>query len=58
MDLAELVGLVTATLNPMAAQQRVTLHTTLEQLGPVIADHGRITQVLFNYVSNAIKFNH
>ncbi len=43
-------------LEPVARQKRIDLRVTLEARGPVMLDPDRLTQVLYNLVSNAIKF--
>jgi CheY-like chemotaxis protein/anti-sigma regulatory factor (Ser/Thr protein kinase) len=55
VDLAKLVGEVLAVLR--TASQRVQVQSTIDPaLQEVIVDAGRLKQVLYNYVSNALKF--
>ncbi len=55
-DMKALVHEVRDVLRGMAAGKHLRIETELEDLGPVMVDPGRIKQVLYNYVSNAIKF--
>lgn len=45
-----------AAYGPVAAERNVTLTATLQHDPTLDADGGRLTQVMFNLVSNAIKF--
>ncbi len=58
MDLGELIKDVVADLEPMAAGSNVSLDVALprEDVG-VFADPLRVTQIVRNLVSNAIKYN-
>lgn len=54
---AEFVGAVVESLRPTAMAKRIRLEAELdEEAGPVLADTGRMQQVLWNLVSNAVKF--
>ena len=54
---AEFVGAVVESLRPTAMAKRIRLEATLdEEAGPVLADTGRMQQVMWNLVSNAVKF--
>ena len=56
-DVADLARNATGTLGPEAAKRSVTLDLDLDpDPAPVIADEGRIEQVLANLLSNALKF--
>jgi signal transduction histidine kinase len=58
MDLGEIINDVVADLEPMAAGSEVTLDVALPPGNVrVHADPLRITQILRNLVSNAIKYN-
>ena len=54
---AEFVGAVVESLRPTAMAKRIRLEAALdEEAGPVLADSGRMQQVMWNLVSNAVKF--
>lgn len=54
---AEFVGAVVESLRPTAMAKRIRIEAELdEEAGPVLADSGRMQQVLWNLVSNAVKF--
>ena len=54
---AEFVGAVVESLRPTAMAKRIRLEAELdEEAGPVLADSGRMQQVMWNLVSNALKF--
>jgi len=54
---AEFVSAVVDSLRPTAMAKRIRLEAELDaDAGPVLADTGRMQQVLWNLVSNAIKF--
>ena len=54
---AEFVGAVVESLRPTAMAKRIRLEAELdEEAGPVLADSGRMQQVMWNLVSNAVKF--
>jgi len=56
-DLAEVVRGVTRVFEAMAAHKQTTLTVSCpEKLTPVVADAGRMSQVLGNLISNAIKY--
>ncbi|MEW6372525.1 MAG: MHYT domain-containing protein [Pseudomonadota bacterium] len=53
----EFVGTVVESLRPTALAKRIRLDADLDpEAGPVLADTGRMQQVMWNLVSNAIKF--
>jgi nitrogen-specific signal transduction histidine kinase len=57
VDVGKLIGEVRDILRGLAASKRLQLETSLPpDLGPVTADPARLKQVLYNYLSNAIKF--
>jgi PAS domain S-box-containing protein len=55
-DLAELARQAVETLAPAAAERQVTLELAAPAKVPVSGDPGRLTQVLYNLVTNALKF--
>lgn len=56
-DFAQLVAHSLAAAAPSATANAVTLHNSVEGPMPVVADAGRIGQVLDNLISNAIKYS-
>ncbi len=54
-DLRGLVAETTAGLRPLAERKRLAL-TTDGDVARLIADRGRVRQILYNLISNAIKF--
>jgi protein-histidine pros-kinase len=54
---AKLVGEVRDILRGLAASKRLRMETRLDpEVATVVADPARVKQVLYNYLSNAIKF--
>ena len=53
---AELVGQVTSSVEPLAVQKHLVLKSEAEAAGQVVADTGKLRQMILNLVSNAIKF--
>jgi PAS domain S-box-containing protein len=57
VDLLKLVQEVRDIVRGLAAQKRLRLEVAVEDdLGAVIVDSSRVKQILYNYLSNAIKF--
>jgi protein-histidine pros-kinase len=57
VNLSSLVGEVRDVLRGLASSKRLHVETHIdESLSPVIVDAGRVKQVLYNFLSNAIKF--
>ena len=51
------IGEVSDTLRTLAAQKRIQLVRTIApEVSTVVTDAGKLKQVLYNYVSNALKF--
>ncbi|HET7466701.1 MAG TPA: response regulator [Candidatus Dormibacteraeota bacterium] len=43
-------------VEPLAAQKKITIHSEAASAGEVLADAGKLKQMLLNLLSNAIKF--
>jgi PAS domain S-box-containing protein len=57
VDLAKLVGEVRDGLRPLAATKRIQVKTQIDPgLNGVTADPAKLKQLLYNYLSNALKF--
>ncbi len=56
MSVAESVDQVIKTVEPLAAKKGITLQSSAGDAGDVLADPGKVKQMLLNLVSNAIKF--
>jgi protein-histidine pros-kinase len=55
---AELIGEVNGVLRSLAAERRIRVEAQVApDLGRVIVDSARLKQVLYNYLSNALKFS-
>jgi PAS domain S-box-containing protein len=55
MDPRDAVEMVTDALRPMAEREGVTVSWRVEPLGHIVVDPQRFKQLLFNYLSNALK---
>src|SRR5256886_4730956 len=57
VDLAKLTGEVRDVLRGLAASKRLHLETYVDpDVATVVVDPARVKQILYNYLSNAIKF--
>jgi signal transduction histidine kinase/DNA-binding response OmpR family regulator len=56
VDLASVVGAAVEAARPQCAAKRIALDVSIERVGGVQGDAGRLRQVLGNLLSNAIKF--
>jgi PAS domain S-box-containing protein len=58
VDLRQLAGEVRDILRGLAAGKRLRVDVQVAaDLGPVVVDPARVKQILYNYLSNAIKFS-
>jgi len=57
INMVELVEKCTTSLRPFAGEHNVSLHMQLPEKIYVCADKDRISQVLYNLISNGIKFS-
>jgi len=57
LDPGRVVAEVRDILRTLAAQKRITVDVDIDPgLGPVVADPAKLKQLLYNYLSNALKF--
>ena len=56
VSVAEVVDQVAKTVEPLVAKKDITLRTKVDGTGEVLADGGKLKQMLLNLISNAIKF--
>src|SRR6266566_432373 len=56
VSVAEAVDQVAKTLEPLVAKKNIMLRANVDGSGQVLADGGKLKQMLLNLVSNAIKF--
>jgi PAS domain S-box-containing protein len=57
LNLAEIVDEVCSVLSAFAQERRLHIEQDVEPLADIIADHAKVRQVIFNYLSNALKFS-
>ena len=55
-DVADLAAEALATLAPLGRSRRVELLADVAEPGQLVADRGKVKQILYNLLSNAIKF--
>src|SRR5205807_6150769 len=56
VSIADVVDQVVKTVEPLVAKKTITLTSTVAGAGDMLADAGKVKQMLLNLVSNAIKF--
>ncbi|MBS2018910.1 MAG: PAS domain S-box protein [Deltaproteobacteria bacterium] len=56
VDLSRLVHEVRDIVRGLAAQKRLRITVDIEDVTSAVVDAGRVKQILYNYLSNAIKF--
>lgn len=56
VDVADIVDQVRNTVEPLAAQKKITIKIEDVNAGTIIADAAKVKQMLLNLVSNGIKF--
>jgi signal transduction histidine kinase/DNA-binding response OmpR family regulator len=56
VDVAKAVHDVVSTAEPLAAKKHLKVETDTDAAGELVADAGKLTQMLLNLLSNAIKF--
>ncbi len=56
VSIAEAVDQVTKTVEPLVGKKNIALRVNVDGAGDVLADGGKLKQMLLNLVSNAIKF--
>ncbi|MCX6022085.1 MAG: response regulator [Chloroflexi bacterium] len=54
--LAEVIAQVLATVQPLAGRKQIVLASDTGGVGELVADMGKVKQILYNLLSNAIKF--
>jgi signal transduction histidine kinase/CheY-like chemotaxis protein len=56
VSVADVAGQVMATAEPLAAHKHIKLDLETGSAGQIVADEGKVRQMILNLVSNAIKF--
>jgi len=58
LDLTRVIGEVRDSLRTLAAQKGIVIEATVDpEVNSVVADSAKLKQVLYNYLSNALKFS-
>ena len=58
VDLAQVIGEVRDILRTLAAKKRIEIQVAVDPAATgIVADAGKLKQVLYNYLSNALKFS-
>jgi signal transduction histidine kinase/CheY-like chemotaxis protein len=55
-SVAEVIGQVTAIIEPLAAQKKIEIKVGEVEAGQIVADSSKFKQMLLNLASNAVKF--
>src|SRR4029077_2288404 len=56
VSVAEVVDQVAKTVEPLVRKKNIELEANVAHAGDILADAGKLKQMLLNLVSNAIKF--
>jgi signal transduction histidine kinase/DNA-binding response OmpR family regulator len=56
ISVADIAAQVVATAEPLAAQKHINVELETKGAGQIVADEGKLKQMILNLVSNAIKF--
>jgi PAS domain S-box-containing protein len=57
LNMADVLAEVTETLSQLAEAKQISIHQEVTaELGAVVADPAKIKQILYNFLSNAVKF--